>query len=404
MNTHADYDHIPHAIYKQWPGVPFGSNPLAEALPLPFSPLEIVRMMREGLSIDDAVRSAPFEVRRMYLSKVSQLYEPLDRDVRLVTRLQAELCESYLARPRADPQYFNKLLMPGNGVYPRINLDSAGGYFAPTVCMWGVSGAGKTSAINRALACFPQAIRHARYGAKPFQTTQLVWLKVDCPTDGSPKTLYRNFFVSFDSVLGTDCTRAYGARASAGDLLEHVANRSKLQGLGILVIDDVENLSIAKSGGSGLLASSLYGLATKLGAVIVFVGTPEAANIVGGNVRQLRRGSQLGYTEWDPLDNGEFDRVLKSLFRCQVTNPPTRLTKALSDVFYHITHGLPALMRDLFKWAQERALELGRVRKSELLTPELVASVAHDNMQRLQAGIEQLRARRSARPVSFPDL
>lgn len=404
MKTVSLHGHIEDATYKPWPGVVPGSNPFVEALPKPFSPPEIVRKMRATISVDDEIRSAPYEIRRAYLAKIQEIYEPLDRDIRLVTRLQGELAQSYVARARADPNYFRKLLMAGGGDAPRINLDSDGGYLAPTVHMWGASGAGKTTSINKVLACFPQAIRHTRYARYDFKTTQLVWLKVDCPADGSPKTLCHNFLVSVDSVLGTNCARAYGTRGTAGDLLEKVAQRSKLQGVGLVVIDDLENMSIAKSGGSGLLASTLYALGNKLGAIVIFVGTPDAANIVGSNLRQLRRGSQLGFTEWDPLEGADFDRVLKALFRFQVTNPPTKWTKDLSAVFFHETQGLPAVMRDLFKWTQERALELGRSGAPELITPELVASAAYDNAKRLRVAIEHMRARRSSQPTSFPDV
>lgn len=319
-------------------------------------------------------------------------------------RLQADMCESYLARSRTDPRYFDKLLISGKQKAPSFILDGAGGFFAPTVHMWGPSGAGKTAAINRILSVFPQVIRHTQYKGEPFQTTQLVWLKLSCPPDGSAKSLLNNFFSSADAVLGTSYRSTYGARATAGYLLDRVAQWSKLHGLAILVVDDLENLSMARSGGSGPLENTLYGLGTQLGAIVVFVGTYDAARIVGGTLRQIRRGAQFGYSEWDPLVGDDYWRVLRAIWRAQFTKEPTRLTSDIADAFYKETHGLPGLMRDLYRWTQERALRLGMQGQSEILTPELISSVAFDHAKRLKAPLDCLRTGKSSRPVTFPDL
>lgn len=404
MSWSASSDASSHACYREWPGVGGTSNPFLESLTLPLSPKELYQRLREVRRSTPQQRCLPYEQRNVLLSQIQQVYEPLDRDIALSIRLQADMCESYLARTRIDPRYFEKLLVVDRNGPPTFVLDGAGGYFAPTVHMWGPSGAGKTASINRILSVFQQLIRHTQYKGGPFCTTQLTWLKVSCPPDGSAKSLLNNFFSSADAVLGTSYRSAYGARATAGHLLERAAQWSKLHGLAILVIDDMENLSMIQSGGGGHLANLLYGLGTQLGAIVVFVGTYDAARIVGTTLRQLRRGAQLGYSEWDPLDDEDCMQVLRAIWKAQFTAEPTKLTDEIAVAFKKETLALPGLMRDLYRWTQERALKIGLQGGSEIITPDLVSSVALDNAKRLKAPLECLRAGGSSRPVTFPDL
>src|SRR5258708_26549472 len=56
---------------------------------------------------------------------------------------------------------------------------------APSFSVFGVSGMGKSSIVDRILSFYPQALVHPQYR----RFMQLVWLKVDCPMDGSLQQL-----------------------------------------------------------------------------------------------------------------------------------------------------------------------------------------------------------------------
>lgn len=59
----------------------------------------------------------------------------------------------------------------------------------------GCSGSGKSTTLNRILATYPQVIFHEKYNF-----TQIVYLKLDCPHDGSLKNLCYHFFRAIDEV------------------------------------------------------------------------------------------------------------------------------------------------------------------------------------------------------------
>ena len=66
----------------------------------------------------------------------------------------------------------------------------------------GVSGVGKSTAVEKILSLYPQRIVHTKYRERPLAFTQLVWLKLDCPHDGSLKQLCYQFFYALDLAAG----------------------------------------------------------------------------------------------------------------------------------------------------------------------------------------------------------
>ena len=74
----------------------------------------------------------------------------------------------------------------------------------------GLSGIGKTTAIERVLSFYPQIIRHQEYQRRPFQFTQICWMKLDCPFDGSLKGLCILF--RMDRLLGSNYLNKFGSQ------------------------------------------------------------------------------------------------------------------------------------------------------------------------------------------------
>ena len=81
---------------------------------------------------------------------------------------------------------------------------------ADSLSIIGISGIGKTTAIERLLLMYPQVIKHEMYEQQPFNRTQIVWLKIDYPYDGSLSTLCKSFFKAIDDLLGTRYLEKFG--------------------------------------------------------------------------------------------------------------------------------------------------------------------------------------------------
>ncbi|WP_268798726.1 ATP-binding protein [Pseudomonas huanghezhanensis] len=108
----------------------------------------------------------------------------------------------------------------------------------------GCSGVGKSKAIEKILHQYPRRIAHT----EPFSLVQLPWLKLDCPHQGSPRQLCKNFFASVDKLLCTEYEKLYGnVRAGLDEMLVHMAQVANLHALGLLVIDEIQHLRKSKS-------------------------------------------------------------------------------------------------------------------------------------------------------------
>ena len=51
---------------------------------------------------------------------------------------------------------------------------------------------------------YPQVIEHTEYKGMPLAATQIVWLKLDCPHDGSRGELCYRFFKAVDDAVGSE--------------------------------------------------------------------------------------------------------------------------------------------------------------------------------------------------------
>ena len=71
---------------------------------------------------------------------------------------------------------------------------------------------GKSTAVEEILQLYPQVINHSHYHAQDLTLRQIVWLKLDCPFDGSIKGLCLNFFQALDDLLQTDYYQNYAGQ------------------------------------------------------------------------------------------------------------------------------------------------------------------------------------------------
>src|SRR5688572_17688521 len=92
------------------------------------------------------------------------------------------------------------------------------------ITLLGYSGVGKTRTINRILSYYPQVIKHSHYGKRPFTRSQILWLKIDCPANGTLRGLCISFFRAIDNILGLSGEPSYynlyvKLRTNANELL-----------------------------------------------------------------------------------------------------------------------------------------------------------------------------------------
>lgn len=304
--------------------------------------------------------------------------------------------DGYLPRNPLDPAHSNDLKMR---LKHFKNFSTFGEQFAPSGCgftMCGMSGVGKTTGLIRVLNLYPQIIIHTNYKRKKFTRTQVVWLILECPKDGSTKALCTKFFKAIDYVMGggTTYSRDYGKESrSTNDLMDSMANVAATHQLGVLIIDEIQYLNVAKSGGAEEMLNFFVNLVNTIGLPVVLVGTYDAAPLFTGTFRQARRGSGQGDLVWDRLPFDEdWQLYVEALWEYQYVQQPCPLTEKLSLALHDVSYGIIDIANRIYLASQVRAIEKGIDEKApEEITEGLLRSAYRDDFRLVSHILETVK-------------
>lgn len=385
-------------------------NPFAEALPLLKSRVEALRSLAVLPHYDPKARAAPREIRAFNAKATPAFLQPLTRHYDLHMAMITNLHMGYADRNPLDPKYaanVNRLADAAAAAAeePAARLDWSGP--ASALLLIGNSGMGKTTSIRHILSSIPQAVAHSSYAGQSLTRFQLIHLYVETPSDASTKGLASEVFGAIDTALGTDLRNFYlrkqgAARDDAGDMTGILGHL----GLGLLVIDEIQNLNVAHSGGPIRTLNFLTYLTNQLNVPIILVGTPEAESFIFKKFRLIRRTTGQGVTEWHNLTGDEFRLFLESLWTYQYTAVETPLTKEHADAMYQESQGNIDVAIKIYRLAQQIAIERGdkKGQEDERITPSLIRSAARKNLGALSTPLIYLRERNLERIGRYGDL
>jgi hypothetical protein len=191
--------------------------------------------------------------------------------------------------------------------------------------------------------------------------------------------------------LGTNYHPNYGGRRRLLDeMLSEMARVAANHCLGVLVIDEIQRLSQAGSGGAERMLNFFVQLVNTIGVPVVLIGTYKALALLSGEFSQMRRGTGQGDLIWDRMVRDEQWRLfVESLWHFQYTRKRRTLQDdpALSEVLYDESQGITDFAVKLYLFAQERAIESGK----EEVTAAVIRSAAKDKLRLPQAVLDALR-------------
>ena len=230
------------------------------------------------------------------------------------------------------------------------NLEETGRYFTDSeykkidgkkvqgFSVVGVSGGGKSTSISTALQYYPQVIIHENENSR---LAQVVYLKVECPADGSIKAFYDACFQALEEALGND---------EKALLFKKLALRNLI---GLLIIEEIQNLSIRRED----TMNQFLTLANETQIPIIFVGTYKACRRVFDiDFRLGRRSGQIIEVRSFPKDES-WDRLMAELWKYQWLKEVVPLTQEIKDKFYEETGGIIDRVINLFQMIQLDAIQ-----------------------------------------------
>lgn len=383
----------------------YKGNPFIEALPPIYSKDEVVDKLIVYPNYNSKERMLDSHLRVHMVQRLFQCFQPLQVHLDLESRISRVIRQGYLARNPFRPEYAASL-QDGYRMIQNLNLDLCSNKrFRTTAAGFtiiGVSGMGKTTAVNRILATMPQIIVHSEYRGVKFSMCQLVWLKLDCPYDGSIKGLCMEFFSKVDSLLGTDYYKKHvTGRHTVDSMLSIMSQVARHTGLGMLVIDEIQHLKQAKSGGSEKMLNFFVTLVNTIGVPTVLIGTTKAMSVLQSEFRQARRGSGQGDMVWERLKkDSNWDLLMGALWDYQWTKKEVPFTPEISDVMYEESQGIIDIAVKLYAMAQIRAIYSG----IEEVNAGLIKQVAQENLKLVQPMLEALKSGDLRRISQFEDI
>lgn len=343
MKPNDDLHRYEIADYKEQKISDYAGNPLIEALPpILESEDEVIDAFYNFPYISDEEKRLSPRLKSHLLWRVKSFIQPLPAHIRLESIVSTLIRNSYKSRNPLDAQYKRKMQvlnqMKNLNDCTVDDVETAYQGFSTTAecaIINGVSGAGKTTAMNRTLNLYQQVIRHESYHGKPFTKTQIVWLKVDCPFDGNFATLCRSVFKEIDRLTGERWLEKYGyLTRSTSTMVMHLTTLLTNYNVGVLVIDEIQHLCKLKGEAVDML-DFFVTLTNMFSVPIIFIGTSKARSLFQTNFRLARRVQSGGYIEMGPLKNGssEWETLLESLWEFNVLDEETELNEKMREVF-----------------------------------------------------------------------
>ncbi|ETT47088.1 Tn7-like transposition protein C [Paenibacillus sp. FSL R7-269] len=376
----------------------YKDNPFIEALPPIFEEEEVALQIRKYPDYQDDQRKLGKQTRLHLVQQISDYVEPLPQHFLVEQRLSRLMRHAYKARNPFFPEYIRQFHIGFKDVLDG-GVDQTGSNIAgvrstaAAFTILGVSGQGKTTSIESSLLLYPQVIHHSTYKGQPFIRKQIVWLKLNCPFDGSVKGLCFNFLQAVDSILGTDYFQKFANKTkgtSVDMLIPIMAHIASLHGIGVLVIDEVQNLSSMKSGGAERVLNYFTQLINTIGVPVVLMGTFKAMSLLSTCFSQARRSTGQGDMILDRLVQGEeWNFFLKSLWKYQWTATKTTLNSNLSNKMYELSQGIIDIAVKLYMLSQWQAIEDGDGK--ERITLSLLEAVAKQHLQLVQPMLKLLK-------------
>ncbi|WP_345889097.1 ATP-binding protein [Staphylococcus aureus] len=220
----------------------------------------------------------------------------------------------------------------------------------------------------------------------------MVWLKIDCPYDGSLSTLCKIFFKAIDELLGTRYLEKFGyLNRVTSTMLLHRTSLANMYGVGVLVIDEIQHLLHAKNDKEDML-NFFVTLSNTVGVPTVLIGTSKAQQLFKGNFRQARRAASEGSIIWDRMneDSEEWEFFLETLWELQCLKTYSALTQDVKKAFYNDCQGITSVAVNLFILAQERAL-YDESNEDEKLTIRVLKKTAKEDMKIIQPTLNAIR-------------
>ena len=322
---------------------------IINVLPLMKSGDDLITALEVLPEYNPEIRNTDTSLRLMMLSDLYRIYIPSQMSLEIYSKL-------YLALLRSMQKKGTKLaVQQQNQNYRAIIQQEYSGIMggSDSFTIIGTSGIGKSSAISRAINLITE--NRVIEAENPY-THIIPCIIVQCPFDSSVKGLLLEVLRKVDEVLDSKYYQnALRARATT-DMLIGSVSQVALNHIGMLVVDEIQNVANSKNGKS--LIGALTQLINNSGISICMVGTPESSRFFESAMQLARRSVGLQYTTMS--HDKYFQEFCKVMFKYQYVQKTTEITDGILAWLYEHSAGITSVVVALIHDAQEIAILNGK--------------------------------------------
>ena len=282
--------------------------------------------------------------------------------------------------------------------------------------MGGLSGTGKSRGIQRVLEGYKQTAVHAKFPGFVGPLAQLVWMKVDVPATGRLVDLALTLMMETDRALGTDLFKDVLRKGTGRGLplFNHWLSVAKRHFLGVLVLDEIQNLfsvapvkvrKVALRPGTAAEAplkvkddealKTILTLSNMWAIPLVLSGTPDGISALTTRFSTLQRFGSCGshtMVRTTSVDDLYYRKCLfpelNQLVYCR--NPIADET-AMMEKLLKVSGGIRRVMSHAWRFGQRVMLEQAGVATNQLkFEPRHLEMAANVYMKELQPAIKAL--------------
>ena len=356
MRRYPTNESIWGAVYDNAPA----DNPFLAALPEMLSRDEFLAAIRSTPGLPHNLAQMSPEERRQNLPMISAVFVGMNYMYAVYDQLYRAIRETYTTRTTMEEIRQINALFCGkeNNSYATQAVSGS---------VLGVPGIGKTSTIRRALETMPQVIEHTEYMGHPFYCKQVLYLRVECPSDCSVKTLALNLVAALDRAIGSNYLHQLISLRSiaASAVATQVKILCMTHHVGLLLVDEIQNAVETAQRNRQIkpLLKFLVELTNDTATAVYFVGTPVAEQLFTSQEHLKRRTRGIRLLPLKP--DGTYRRFLEQLWSYQLTPQKAPLTEKLANKLIDHSGGIPAYIIKIFTETQAQALLQGQARINE---------------------------------------
>ncbi|MCX7514990.1 hypothetical protein [Frateuria sp. STR12] len=377
-----------------------GPNPLLEAMAPYISfedmPAALARQPLESLNW----RAIPPAQRITFLEQYKWHYWPSSLVLDLAESIQTMLRSGLAARnPFSVPEQrrINTLALTGeahNMPLQSLRTPAGGGIISA------ITGMGKSAVLARTLEVIApqQVVVHSRSEACGWSTlTQVLYLVIDAPFNGTPGGLLARIVEGLDVLLGTDYANDRRKLRNLDQQLLFVTKLLSNHRVGLLAIDENQQANFDESFWQKSFVLFFLGL-MNLGIPILLLGNPLAFVGLESASQDIRRFSTAGYHKLTPAPSfsetwwsREFVPGMCLFSLCDEV--PAK--EGIVEQTFDMSAGVPGLFGPLWIEAQRIALRRGG-EVAQLEHADFIAALDTPRVRELHAMALQVRGKAPA--------